>query len=398
MTTALEFNPLLADFQQEPHGYYRRMRDEAPVYFIESIGAWGLFRHEDCSYTLKHPQLFSARDFMANAFGEFDPVPETACMIAMDPPEHTRLRRLANRAFTPAVIRGMKDDIEAVISGLLDEAQDLGREFDFTNDFAAKVPASVTATILGIEPEVGAGEFKRWTMDLVQAPSRSVLSEEQLASMHRSKVEIREFFAEQIAYRRRHPGKDLISALVRAEEDHQTLTELEILSLLSIMVVGGAETPSHLIGTTLWELFDNPDAMAVVKENPDRISDALEETLRHQSPVHFIFQTAAKDVEMRGITIPEGSTVFSFISSANRDERVFENPDVFDINRNSRNDHLAFARGPHYCIGDNLGRLMCSTAVRLALARMPDLHPVEPQIEWMPSFWIRGPKALKVAY
>ncbi|MDN5854531.1 MAG: cytochrome P450 [Actinomycetia bacterium] len=397
MTTAVDFNPLSPQFQQEPHGPYRRMRDEAPVHFLDAIGAWGLFRHEDCLHTLKHPEQFSARDFMKNAFGEFDPVPETLCMIALDPPDHTRVRKLANRAFTPAVIRGMKNDVEAVISGLLDETHDLGHEFDFTNDFAARVPATVTATILGIEPSVGA-DFKRWTIDLVQAPSRSVLSEDQLASMHRSKVEIREYFTELIAQRRKTPGKDLISALIRAEEDDQTLTELEILSLLSIMVVGGAETPSHLIGTTLWELFDNPDAMAAVKADPEKIDAALEETLRHQSPVHFIFQTAAQDVQMRGITIPEGSMAFSFISSANRDERVFSDPDTFDINRNSRNSHLAFARGPHYCIGDNLGRLMCSSAVRQALTRMPELSPVHPDIEWMPSFWIRGPKELRVSY
>lgn len=245
------------------------------------------------------------------------------------------------------------------------------------------------------------GEFKRWTIDLVKAPSRSIPTAEELASMHRSKVEIREYFLEQIARRRKEPGKDLISALVRAEEDEQTLTELEIVSLLSIMTVGGAETPSHLIGTTLWELFDNPEAMAAVRENPARVDDALEETLRHQSPVHFIFQTATQDVEIEGVTIPADSMVFSFISSANRDERVFADPDVVDIDRNSKADHLAFARGPHYCIGDNnLGRLMCTTAVRAALARMPGLHPVEPPsgIEWMPSFWICGPKQLRVAY
>jgi cytochrome P450 len=398
MTTAVDFNPLLADFQQQPYGYYRQMRDEAPVHFIESIGAWGLFRYEHCAYTFTHPEIFSARDFIVNALGEFDPVPEATCMIAMDPPEHTRVRRLANRAFTPSVIRKMKDDVEATISGLLDNAQAKGRRFDFTHDFAAAVPASVTATILGIEPHVGAGDFKRWTIDLVKAPSRSVLAPEELERMHRSKVEIREYFTEQIAHRRRHPGQDLISALVRAEENDQTLTELEILSLLAILVIGGAETPSHLIGSTLWQLFEHPEAMKTVRENPERVGDALEETLRHQSPVHFIFQTAAQEVEVAGVTIPADSPVFSFVGSANRDERVFTDPDTFDIDRNSRSKHLAFARGPHYCIGDNLGRLMCAGAVRQAIERMPDLRPVHDEVEWMPSFWIRGPRQLPVTY
>ena len=402
MTTAVEFNPLTAEFQQRPHGYYRQMRDDAPVAFIPSIGAWGLFRYEDCAQTFKHPEIFSARDFIVNALGEFDPVPEATCMIAMDPPEHTRVRRLANRAFTPSVIRKMADDVEATIAGLLDDAQrkaeQQGRRFDFTHDFAAAVPASVTATILGVEPHVGAGDFKRWTIDLVKAPSRSVLTPGELERMHRSKVEIRDYFTEQIADRRRNPGNDLISALVQAEEDHQTLTELEILSLLAIMVIGGAETPSHLIGSTLWQLFEHPQAMAAVRANPARVGDALEETLRHQSPVHFIFQTAARDVEVCGVTIPADAPVFSFVASANRDERVFTDPDVFDIDRNSRSRHLAFARGPHYCIGDNLGRLMCASAVRQAIERMPELRPVHEQVEWMPSFWIRGPKEFPVSY
>lgn len=398
MPTAVDFNPLTEQFQQEPYPVYRQMRDEAPVHFIESVGAWGLFRYEDCAQTFKNPTVFSARDFVANALGEFDPVPEATCMIAMDPPEHTRIRRLANRAFTPSVIRKMTDDVEATIAGLLDAAMARGRQFDFTHDFAASVPASVTATILGIEPHIGAGDFKRWTIDLVKAPSRTVLPADELERMHRSKVEIREYFTEQIAHRRKHPGNDLISALVQAEENDQTLTELEILSLLAILVIGGAETPSHLIGSTLWQLFSHPEAMRQVRANPERVGDALEETLRHQAPVHFIFQTAAQEVEVRGVTIPADAPVFSFVGSANRDERVFSDPDTFDIDRNSRSKHLAFARGPHYCIGDNLGRLMCGSAVRQALERMPGLRPANDTVEWMPSFWIRGPRALPVVY
>lgn len=402
MTTAVQFNPLDAAFQQNPHEAYRQMREHAPVHFIESIGAYGLFTHELCNYALRHqPALFTARDFIVNAFGEFDPVPETTCMIALDPPDHSRVRRLANKAFTPAVIRSMKDDVEAVIDRLLDEVEAMpGRSFDFTHDFAVKVPASVTATIYGLAPEVGSGDFKRWTIDLVKAPSRSILTPAELESMHRSKVEVREFFSEQIADRRKNPGNDLISHLVRAEEADQTLSELEILSLLFIIIIGGAETPSHLIGSTLWELFSHPDAMAAVRADPPRYTDALEETLRAESPVHFIFQSAAQDLTIQDVPIPAGAMVFSFIAAANRDPSVFKDPDVFDIDRNSRAEHLAFARGPHYCIGDGLGRLMCTAAIRKAFERFPQLRPVNPpeQIEWMPSFWIRGPREFPVTY
>jgi cytochrome P450 len=402
MSVAIDFNPLDAAFQQHPHEVYAYMRDNAPVHLIESIGAYGLFTHELCTYALKHqPKLFTARDFITNAFGEFDPVPETTNMIALDPPDHSRVRRLANKAFTPAVIRGMKEDVEQVIDDLLDEVEAMpGRSFDFTNDFAAKVPASVTATIYGLEPEIGGGDFKRWTIDLVKAPSRSILPPDELESMRRSRDEVREFFTAEIARRRQNPGTDLISHLVRAEEEDQTLSELEILSLLFIFIIGGAETPSHVIGTTLWELFSHDEVMAEFKANPDRLSDIFEETLRAEAPVHFIFQSSSVEQTIEGVTIPEGAMVFSFISSANRDPAVFKDPNVFDINRNSKADHLAFARGPHYCIGDGLGRLMCTTAIRKAFERFPTLRPVNPpaELEWMPSFWIRGPKAFPVEY
>ncbi|MGQ0631194.1 MAG: cytochrome P450 [Sporichthyaceae bacterium] len=402
MSVAINFNPLDAAFQQNPHEVYAFMREHAPVHHIESINAYGLFTHELCTYSLKHqPKLFTARDFIVNAFGEFDPVPETTNMIALDPPDHSRVRRLANKAFTPAVIRSMKDDVEAVIDALLDEVEAMpGRSFDFTNDFAAKVPASVTATIFGLDPDVGGGDFKRWTIDLVKAPSRSVLPPQELESMRRSKVEVREFFTEEIARRRKDPGTDLISHLVRAEEEDQTLSELEILSLLFIFIIGGAETPSHVIGTTLWELFTHDAVMAEFKANPDRLPDIFEETLRAEAPVHFIFQSASQEQKIEGVTIPEGAMVFAFIAAANRDPKVFADPNRFDINRGSKADHLAFARGPHYCIGDGLGRLMCTSAVRKAFERFPGLRPVNPpsQIEWMPSFWIRGPKAFPVEY
>lgn len=134
-----------------------------------------------------------------------------------------------------------------------------------------------------------------------------------------------------------------------------------------------------------------------MQEDPALVGEVIDETLRHQSPVHFVFQTATQDIVYEHATIPAESLVFAFIGSANRDERVFDDPDTFDIDRAGKSRHLAFARGAHYCIGDMLGKLMCGSAVRQALERMPDLHPVGPEMEWMPSFWIRGPKELRVA-
>ena len=396
MSTALDFNPLEAEFQQNPYPVYERLRDQQPVHYIEAIGAWGLFRFDDCSMTFKHPELFSARNFIRDAFGEFDPVPEVPSIIALDPPEHTRLRKLANKAFLPSVIRAMQPKIDEIVEGLLDEVQEKG-EFDFVTEYAANVPVSVMATILGVDAETARGSFKRWTFDMLKAPSRTALPEEELAQMHQSVSELREYFKEQIAYRRKNPGPDLVSALVRAEEDDQTLTADEVLSLIALLQFGGAETPSHLVSSTLWELFRNPDAMATVRADLRRTDDAVEEALRHVSPVHFVFQTAAQDVTVRDVTIEEGQTVFAFIASGNRDERMFENPDVFDLDRKSHNKHLSFARGAHFCIGAPLGRYMVSQGVRGALQRFPDLRPTGSHDEWIPSFWVRGLASYPVA-
>jgi len=157
-----------------------------------------------------------------------------------------------------------------------------------------------------------------------------------------------------------------------------------------LLQFGGSETPSHLITSTLYELFGNPAALAVVRNDPSRAVDAVDETLRHMSPVHFIFQTSTQDVEVAGTTIPGNTQVFSFVGSANRDEQVFNSPDSFDIDRRDASRHLALAQGPHYCIGAGLGRTMCTMAVRTALERMPTLMPIEQSVCWLPSFWVRG--------
>jgi cytochrome P450 family 109 len=389
MSTAIHLDPMTPEFQQDPYPVYTQLREHEPVHFIESVGAWGLFHFEDCAYTFKHPEIFSARDFIANALGPFDPVPEVPSIIALDPPEHTRLRKLANKAFLPSVIRAMKPKIDSVIDDLIDENAEK-EQFDFVHDYAAFVPVSVMSMMLGVDPVTARSDFKRWTIDVLKAPNRFVLPEGELDRMRTSISELRAYFTELIAHRRKHPGEDLVSALVRAEEEQMMLTSAEVLSLVFLLQFGGAETPSHLIGTTMWELHQHPEAMTIVRADRARTEDAVEETLRHSSPVHFVFQTAVQDVTLQGIDIPAGSMVFSYISSGNRDERAWDEPELFDIDRHSHNKHLAFARGAHFCIGAPLGRYMCAQAVRAALQKFPTLEPVGDDVEWLASYWVRG--------
>jgi cytochrome P450 len=390
VTTAIRFDPLDSVVQQDPYPYYQRLREHAPVHYVESVGAWGIFRYADVEQTFKNPEIFSAKDFIANAFGDFDPVPETRSIIATDPPEHSRLRRLANAGFRPGAIRAMEPKVDAVVQRLLDNLEPERADFDLVSDFAAYVPVNVTADLLGVEDPNVREDFKRWTMDLLKSPNRLVLPQDELDRMHRSVAELRTYFSEQIEYRRSHPGDDLVSALVRAEEENQTLTATEILSLVTLMQFGGSETPSHLISSTVYNLFTHPDILAQVRTDPARAMAAVQETLRQNSPVQMVFQTSTRDVEVAGVMIPAGAMVFAYIASANHDPSVFEKPEQFILDRPNLNRHLSFAAGAHHCIGAPLGRMMCAKAVAGLLTRFPELRPVDDNPQWMPSYWVRG--------
>lgn len=390
MTTVTAFDPLSPQVQQDPYPYYKELRRTAPVQYIESVAAWGIFRYSDVESTFKRPETFSAKDFTTNAFGEFDPVPEVSSIIATDPPEHSRIRRLANAGFRPNAIKTMEPKVDAVIERLLDNLESKRSDFDLVSDFAAYVPVNVTADLLGVEDPAVREDFKRWTADLLQAPNRGVLPQEDLDRIRTSVAELRAYFTEQIEYRRKHPGTDLISDLVRAEEEKQTLTATEILSLVALMQFGGSETPSHLISSTMYNLFSHPEILDEVRRDPSRALAAVQETLRQNSPVQMVFQTAVQDVDVAGVTIPAGSMVFSYIAAANHDDTVFENPESFILDRPNLNKHLSFATGAHHCIGAPLGRMMCAKAVAGLLTRFPDLQPLEQNPRWMPSYWVRG--------
>ncbi len=185
--------------------------------------------------------------------------------------------------------------------------------------------------------------------------------------------------------------------LVRSEVDDEILTPLEVLSIVVLTHFGGSETPSHLITSALLALLDNPDTLTELRDDRALLPNLVEETLRHASPVNLVFQTAMRDVELHGSTIPGGSFVLSYISSANRHERRYDDPDRFDIHPNT-DGHLSFAHGPHYCPGASIGRRMAQIAIGAVLERMPDLRRLQPETEWLPSLWVRGARSLPVAF
>ena len=390
----IEFDPTRGSVQLDPYPWYARLRDEQPVCFIESLNAWGLFRYEDCKHAFMHPELYSARDFIRQAFGDLDPVPETPSLIAMDPPDHTPLRKLTSHAFAPSVTRSMIGKIEAIVDGLLDEIEDKGPSFDFVNDFAAYIPVSVTAELLGVDPKQREN-FKIWTADLLNAANRANLADDEVARIRASVAELRRYLEEVIRDRRAEPRNDFISMLIEAEEGDNTLTGIQVLSMAILTHFGGSETPSHLISSSLIAMLQHPEVHEAVLGNRDLVGRLVDETLRFWSPVNLVFQTATRDIELHGRRIPAGSQVLSYIGSANRDHRKYENADRFDLGRDPHG-HLSFAHGPHYCPGASLGTRMASIAMTKVLERMPAIRQIEPTIDWLPSLWIRGARTLPV--
>ena len=394
--TALDFDPTSHAVQQDPYPHYRRLRDAAPVAWIPALNAYGLFRYADCKHAFLHPETYSARDFIAQAFGDLDPVPETPSLIAMDPPDHTPLRKLAGTAFVPAVTRTLEPRIQQIVNDLLDEIMARGRQFDFVSEFAAYVPVSVTAELIGVDRSQREN-FKIWTADLLNAANRASLAPGEVERIRRSVAELRAYLERAIEERRRHPVNDFISRLVTAEIDGDTLSAIQVLSIAVLTHFGGSETPAHLISSALLALCDHPDALAAVRADPALADNAIEETLRYWSPVNLVFQTAAQDIELYDTHIPAGAYVLSYISSGNRDERHFTDPDRFDLTRDARS-HLSFAHGPHYCPGASLGKRMGAIALNAVLERMPAIHRLRDQTEWLASLWVRGARTLPVAY
>lgn len=389
----MDYNPFLAEVKANPYPYYAHLRREAPVYQVADAGFWAVSRYDDVLYVLRNPQLFSSTVLIAALLGDLNPVPEAANLIASDPPVHTRLRKLVNRAFTPRLIAGLEPRLREITIDLLTRIAPQGK-FDLVHELSTPLPVIVIAEMLGVEPDHRA-EFKRWSDDIVHAANG--VNGEEREQAQRSVAEFRAYFERAIESRRAEPRDDLISALVRAEEEAQMLTAAEILSLTTLLLIAGNETTTNLIGNAVLALLDHPDTLARVQHDPSLIPAVVEETLRYDGPVQGIFRQATQDVELSGTTIPAGSLVFPLFASADRDERKFPDPDRFDITRNT-NDHIAFGFGIHFCLGAPLARLEAKVALEEMAARFRRWSRSEEQVTRIDSFFLRGPKTLPLTF
>ncbi len=389
-----------------PYPFYDALRRSEPVHFSRRMNAWVLTRYDDVYAALRNPQLISGQRVKSYAKGL---PPDTQISLQplyyqigkwignMDPPDHTRLRRLVNVAFTPRIIEGLRPRIKEVVSELLDKV-DIDSPTDFIAEFAYPLPVIVIAEMLGI-PVEDRDKFLAWSGPLTAytGTGKPQLNIAQNASDSASQLTA--YFKEIVDLRRSEPRDDLISALVLVEEEGDRLTEHEMLSMCGFVIVAGHETTMALLGNGLLALLQNPEQFEQLTKDPQLTKSAVEECLRFDSPIQHQTRVVAEDFELGGREIKAGQRVMPFLGAANRDPAQFPEPDRFDLAR-TPNKHLAFGYGRHLCLGASLARLEAIIAFRMIAYRFPNTQMAVDAnaLEWRHHTSNRNPIKLPVTF
>ncbi|MCO8256233.1 cytochrome P450 [Haladaptatus sp. AB618] len=379
------------DAHLEPFDWYREMREEVPIRYDDDRETWDVFRYEDVERVLMDPDTFTSNRTEAVGPGSVsDDRPVARTMIATDPPEHERLRSVADDWFLPGAIRDRRSDVERVARDVLDDCPDDGT-FDLVSNFAYPFPVLVIAELLGV-PGERRDQFKKWSDTVVGSPEDT--SKEGLQAFRRERQramdEMSEFFRGLLEEREANPRDDLLT--VAAEDD--SLTESEKVGFCILLLVAGNITTTNLITNTVWAL-DEHDRLEDVRSGEVDRKAAIEETLRCRSPVQAITRVAAEDTEIAGETVEAGDFVVSWTGSANRDPAMFDAPSEFRPER-SPNRHMGFGKGIHHCLGASLARLEADVALELLLEKYPDLEVVEDDFRPVESRIVYGLQSLRI--
>jgi hypothetical protein len=394
----LQFNPMDPEFLADPYPMYHRLRAEEPVH-LSAMGFWVLTRYEDVVAALRDPRLAkeALAPFVAARFGV--PVPATVgvSMLDRDPPDHTRLRALVSKAFTPRVVEGLRPRIQNIVDGLLDGVEAKGA-MDLIEEFAYPIPVNVICEMLGV-PVEDHERFKDWSLDLARGLDLIWLGPD--SEVGRRAAVARQglgaYFRELIAERRARPHGDLLSALIAAEEAGDTLSEIELLATCILLLVAGHETTVNLLGNGTLALLRHPDQLDRLRRDPGLIGTAVEELLRYDGPVQRTARIPSADVTIGSRTIAKGEMVMPFIGAADRDPVQFPEPDRLDLGR-ADNRHIAFGWGIHFCLGAPLARIEGQIAINTLLRRFPRLALATDKPEFRQSLTLRGLKALPVTF
>jgi len=378
------------EFLENPYPVLHQLREEKPVYWSEAIGGWLLTRYDDIVASFKNTAHFSNENRLSRAVAYLSPERRanykvfedhfsTKGLIFSDPPDHTRLRGLVSKVFTPQVVEQMRSRIQDLVNGFLNVVQATG-QMDVIADLAVPLPATVISDILGA-PSSDRHLFKAWADDLLAFQGVNKPSEETLARAQTALLDVRRYLIGMIGERRARSREDLVSQLVAAEAAGDQLSEPELINTCVTLVIAGHETTASLIGNTVYTLLTNANQIELLRQNPGLLVPTIEESLRYESPVARQPRLMKEDAALGGVKFTKGEMVFQMLNAANRDPAHFSNPDEFDIRRQN-NRHIAFGHGIHSCIGALLARTEAQIAIGTVLERMPNLHFGPLPAEW----------------
>ena len=401
MKMTIDFDPADPDFVRDPYPTYDRLRREAPIFFHRQTGLWICTRYEDVNALLRDrrlgrdidPALLQQREEPPPEYEPFLKLGANS-MFDKEPPDHTRLRLLVHKAFTPRRVRALAPRIQAITDELIERALPAA-EMDLIADFAEPLPVTVIAELLGV-PQADRHRLRPWSRDIVamyelnhtpQTAQRAIRASEEFAAYLRDLAQ----------ERRRHPGDDLITALVYAEEAGDRLTEDELIATAVLLLNAGHEATVNVIGNGVYALFRHPEQLARLLSDPSLIESGVEEMMRYDTPLQLFRRWVREDLQFGGIALRAGMQVGLIFGAANRDPAHFPEPQRFDVARRD-NDHISFGAGVHYCLGAPLARLELQIALATLLRRLPRLRLAGPEPQFRDAYVIRGLRSLPVAF
>jgi cytochrome P450 len=398
---SLVYDPTDPDVRRSPHALFKALRESEPVHWSRPLSGWAVTSYELAT------EVLTDKVFSADRFGPFqkflpDDQRTTAAevlrwfdhwMVFRDPPDHTRLRRHVAAIFGPEVFASMRGGVETVVHELLDRIP-RGETFDFFSAFSLWMPGLIVADLLGVERE-RLLEVKQWSDDMMVFIGSSRGVSDKYERARRGANAMGEYFRALIAARRAEPRDDTLSLLIRSEVDGRRLNDDEIVGSMMMVLNGGHETTANLLNNSLLALAEHPAAAEYLRSHPSRIATAVEEFLRYDGPVLSIGRVALRDAELGTRAIRAGDRVFAMLVGANRDPEVFGRPDELNVQRTPI-PHMAFGKGPHFCLGAPLARLEAEIALGAILERFGTMELREPveSIPWLNSLVTHGPTRL----
>lgn len=396
----LQFDPTDRAVINNPFPIFARLQQEAPIHWSDKARGWVVTRYDDCKAVFLDQRFSSERmkPFFESLGDEQRAKVESLessiglWAVFLDPPDHTRLRRLLNRGFTSRAVDGMAPRIAEIVHELFDDIEDK-TEIDFIRDLAYRIPASVIMEMLGA-PRSEIEHFKLWSDEMSLFVGGSRVTPDKYVRAEAATAQMREAFRDLIAERRRQPREDMITDLIRAEDEGQVLNEEELIATCILLLFAGHETTGNLLGTGMYYLLQHLDQLEDLRLHPELADNVVEEVLRHDGPNAAATRVASEDITLGGHTIRKGQRVFAMINAANRDPELFDNPQQFDIRRKPNGSaaigQFAFGHGIHFCIGAPLARLEGRVAFPIIAERIrnPKLLGGEP--DWLDSLSFRG--------